>query len=299
MDKVTVFTPTYNRGYLLKNAYQSLKNQTNKNFTWFIVDDGSTDQTETLVKHWMDEKHIKIKYVKQKNRGKHIAYNRVIDQVTTELFFCLDSDDCLTEDAVERILDLWHKEKNRQGIAGLIGPRGDFKDKKPKTRFPANVQYGKMAQLYDQYHYQGETIIVFKKSVYEKYQFPELKHEKFMTESVIYDQIDSKYELRYFDEVVYLSEYKEDGLSVQGMNLFIENPLGFAYFEKQRAGLHFQFKQRVFAACRYFAWCEKFELYDTFGLEIKWPEKILGYLLRPLYAKKIKKYLSDYKGKRS
>ena len=69
MDKVTVFTPTYNRGYLLKNAYQSLKNQTNKNFTWFIVDDGSTDQTETLVKHWMDEKHIKIKYVKQKKQG--------------------------------------------------------------------------------------------------------------------------------------------------------------------------------------------------------------------------------------
>ena len=44
MNKITIITTVYNRKELIKQAYQSLKNQTNKNFEWLIIDDGSEDQ---------------------------------------------------------------------------------------------------------------------------------------------------------------------------------------------------------------------------------------------------------------
>ena len=57
-EKITVFTPTYNRGYILNKLYESLKKQTVNKFEWLIVDDGSTDQTEQLVQSWIKtEKH--------------------------------------------------------------------------------------------------------------------------------------------------------------------------------------------------------------------------------------------------
>ena len=63
--RLTVFTPTYNRGYILPTLYDALASQTNKNFIWLIVDDGSKDKTEELVKQWAEEGKVEIKYVKQ------------------------------------------------------------------------------------------------------------------------------------------------------------------------------------------------------------------------------------------
>ncbi len=50
MESITVFTPTYNRGNIIKRLYCSLKKQTCKDFVWLVVDDGSTDSTEKLKK---------------------------------------------------------------------------------------------------------------------------------------------------------------------------------------------------------------------------------------------------------
>ena len=48
---ITVFTPTYNRAGLLPRLYKSLQEQTNKNFEWVIVDDGSTDNTKEVIEN--------------------------------------------------------------------------------------------------------------------------------------------------------------------------------------------------------------------------------------------------------
>ena len=55
MKKVTIFTPTYNRGYILHNLYQSLQRQTSKEFEWLIIDDGSIDDTESIVQGWINK----------------------------------------------------------------------------------------------------------------------------------------------------------------------------------------------------------------------------------------------------
>lgn len=71
--KLTIFTPSYNRAYILPNLYQSLLTQTDTDFEWVVVDDGSSDGTENLVKGWQTENEISIQYCKQLNQGKHIA----------------------------------------------------------------------------------------------------------------------------------------------------------------------------------------------------------------------------------
>ena len=61
MKKITVFTPTFNRAYCLGQLYDSLIRQTNPNFIWMIIDDGSSDSTQELVQSWMDENKIEIR----------------------------------------------------------------------------------------------------------------------------------------------------------------------------------------------------------------------------------------------
>ena len=90
---VTILTPTYNRCDKLKDLYQSLLGQSNKDFIWFIVDDGSTDKTEEAVVAWQDNSPLRIVYKKKPNGGKHTALNYSYQYIETPLTFIVDSDD--------------------------------------------------------------------------------------------------------------------------------------------------------------------------------------------------------------
>jgi len=113
----TIFTPSYNRELTLRRCYDSLVRQTFKNFEWLIVDDGSTDGTESLVQSLISENVIDIKYFKQTNSGKHIAINKGASLADGEFFLILDSDDMLTPDCLETLI------KYYDGIADAEKPR--------------------------------------------------------------------------------------------------------------------------------------------------------------------------------
>src|SRR5699024_7599204 len=110
---LTIFTPTYNRAYILPKLYNSLVEQSNKDFVWLIVDDGSTDNTKKLVFTWIRENKISIKYYYQKNQGKSIAHNKGVKETDTELFSCVDSDDYLTKDCVEVVMNTWNNNTKK------------------------------------------------------------------------------------------------------------------------------------------------------------------------------------------
>ena len=104
---LTVCTPTYNRAHTLPRLYESLVRQTSQDFEWLVVDDGSTDNTRELVDGWVAEGRIRIRYVYKENGGKPSAHNLGVRLAAGELFFCVDSDDYLTDNAVELILSAW------------------------------------------------------------------------------------------------------------------------------------------------------------------------------------------------
>ena len=82
-----IFTPTYNRAYILGVLYETLLAQTNGDFMWLIVDDGSTDDTESLVRSWIEENRIRIDYMKKDNGGKPRAINTGVERCPCPLFF--------------------------------------------------------------------------------------------------------------------------------------------------------------------------------------------------------------------
>ena len=105
MKTLTVFTPTFNRAYTLHKCYESLKRQSSKDFVWLIVDDGSSDNTKEIVDKWISENEIEIRYHYQKNKGMHGAHNTAYELIDTEINTCIDSDDYMTDDAVEKIVN--------------------------------------------------------------------------------------------------------------------------------------------------------------------------------------------------
>lgn len=222
--KLTIFTPTYNREKYLKKLYDSLLNQTNKNFNWIIVDDGSTDDTEKVVKGFIKQKKIKIKYFKQKNSGKHIAHNKGVKECNTELFFCVDSDDYLTNDAVQLILSLW--ESNNNNNTGIIALRGYFDGKVMGNEIPRNIKQSTLSDLYYMYGKKGETALIFKTEYLKKNLFPKFDGEKFLSEEFIYNRIDKIGKMIILNKVIYKMEYLEEGLTKNYIKMWKSSPKG-------------------------------------------------------------------------
>ena len=119
--KITVFTPTYNRAYIIEDLYRSLQRQTYRDFEWLVVDDGSADNTKELFERWQQEYNpFPIRYVRQENGGKCRAINRGLELAEGRLFLNVDSDDYLTDDAIEKILSCYPAMAKRS-LAGAKG----------------------------------------------------------------------------------------------------------------------------------------------------------------------------------
>ena len=229
---ITIFTPAYNRAYILPELYKSLKQQTCFDFEWLIVDDGSTDNTESLVSVWqMEEKNFSIRYIKQKNGGKHRAINTGVSAAKGEGFFIVDSDDMLTSSAVESILKVFASVKADEHFAGVCGLRANPKTLKPlsKTGLLKEKTDCSMIDISRKYHISGDMAEVFKTEVLKKYPFPCFEGENFISEGVVWRKIAYKYILRYVPEIWYLCEYLSDGLTKNIRKRFRKNPQGTIY----------------------------------------------------------------------
>lgn len=219
----TIFTPSYNRAYTLPRLYESLKNQTNKNFIWLIVDDGSIDETKSLVQKFINENIIEIQYIFQTNKGKHIAINNGLKHTKTDFFCVIDSDDYLVENALQEMQLLSGKTRDKNQIAGFTFIR--FSE---KTNFDKN-QYGKKEWLSSgrikyEWEYPGEMTFCLKTNIHQQFYFPEFAGEKFCPESLVIRRIERRYDILATDKVLALGDYLEDGLTKNYYQLLLKNP---------------------------------------------------------------------------
>lgn len=213
-EKLTIFTPTFNRLKLLERLYESLKGQKNKNFIWLIIDDGSTDGTDDFLEKVKIENLIDTKIVKQDNLGKYIAYNRAIELVDSKYFCCVDSDDYLLNNSIEVIFnDLEELEEDK---IGLIYPWN--KEIVYKVDKCVNIQDFKFV-----YGINQENTIIFRTKFLKLNRFPENKNEKFMSEEVLYNKLAKNGQFKFVNKVVIRGEYLEDGLTKNIYKLWINN----------------------------------------------------------------------------
>lgn len=235
--RITVFTPTYNRGSLLPHLYDSLKKQTFRDFEWVVVDDGSDDNTFELFSKWILENNdFNIKYIKVNNGGKHRAINKGLDVACGELFFIVDSDDRLPNNSLKIINEV---EKTipmskKPLFAGVCGLKGKINGDSCGNTYVGD-KYLDITQLErKKYNIEGDKAEVFYTELLRKYKFPEFEGERFVTECVVWDKIAyDGYKLRFFNDVVYLCEYLEDGLSYNYHSVCYSNPQGYGLYIRQ------------------------------------------------------------------
>lgn len=260
---LTVFTPAYNRADMLPRLYRSLCEQTCGDFEWLIIDDGSTDDTAAVVQSFIDEKKVKIRYYKKENGGKHTAHNLALEQAAGEWLLCVDSDDLLAANAVEKLAEKCIQLDEEKGI---IAYKEDFHGRLLSDAFPEGIRKTKMFRLAAEYGCQGEFSLVFATDFARQFPFPVFEGERFVTECVVYDRMDGQGQFALLPEVVTVCEYQEDGYSSDASRLMRNNPSGYCLYFLQRIDLQRSLKQRMITAGKYwcFRWiCKRKELkYD-------------------------------------
>ncbi|WP_313504619.1 glycosyltransferase family 2 protein [Kaistella carnis] len=233
MKKLTIFTPTYNRANLLPRIYKSLCRQTSQDFLWLVIDDGSSDGTEHLIQKWQSENEIEIHYHYKKNGGMHTGHNAAYELIETELNVCIDSDDYMPEDAVEKILTTWDKVEDKTEYAGIIGLDANQDGEIIGTAIPSNLLKGTLHELYLEHKVTGDKKVILRTDIVKKYPaYPEYENEKLVPLGILYLMIGQDYDLLYSNDIFCIVEYQPDGSSNSIFKQYRQSPRGFAYSRK-------------------------------------------------------------------
>ena len=230
---ITVFTPTYNRAYTLGDLYESLLKQTCFDFEWLIVDDGSADNTEELVKNWTDNGKFAVRYYKKANGGKPSAINCGLQLAKGEYFWIIDSDDTATPNGVETCLKWITNLPEGEKFAGVGGLRGDKKGGIIGTTFEGEYVDATTLER-TQHNIGGDKSEVFFTDVIKQFPFPEFAGEKFVPEALIWNRIAKEgYKIRWFNEIVHITEYLEDGMTKNVDSNLIRNWQGYSLYVRE------------------------------------------------------------------
>ncbi len=281
---LTIFTPIYNRAHLINRLYESLLRQSNQNFIWLIVDDGSTDDIQQAVEQYKKDSRFEIRYYYQKNQGKHVAHNTGVEKCDTELFFCVDSDDYLTDDAVEKIYAI-HNANSSHNVLGYYFRKTDTKGNISGGNFSVKNKFVGLREIYYRYGFVGELAIVLKTNLIKDFSFPAYENEKFVSEKVFYNQITSIAPMVYVDDTIYVFEYQESGYTMNSNRLLARNPKGAAmgFLSDAVYGINWLDMAKAYASF--------FSIKKVFGIRketypkcvVKTTVKILAAFLKPHY----------------
>lgn len=234
MVPITVFTPAYNRADLLGRCFESMKRQTRKDFIWMIIDDGSRDNTGEVVESWLREPlDFELQYHYKENGGLHTAYNEAIARIETELCVCIDSDDFMPDDAIEKILAFW-EEHGSDEYAGIVGLDFDLEGKvigdplpEQKTVNLIDLHTGKYPIV------NGDRTNVIRTELYRKYApmkvFP---GEKNFNPHYMHLQISQEYDFLVLNENLRFVDYQPQGMTNSMLWQYYNSPNSFAEIRK-------------------------------------------------------------------
>lgn len=251
MATLTIFTPAYNRAHTIGRTYESLCRQTCKDFEWLIVDDGSKDNTRELVEGWIAENKIPIRYIYQQNQGMHGAHNTAYRNITTELNTCIDSDDYMPDDAVEKIITFWQTHGSDK-YAGMVGLDIDDKHKQIIGKpFPEDLAETTLSGYYATGG-SGDKKLVYRTDVINSYpEYPLFDGERYVGLGYKYQLIDQSYKLLTINTPLAIVEYQIDGSSMNMYRQYWNNPNGFMFMRCNDMKYCRGFK-RKFESCIHF-----------------------------------------------
>ncbi len=270
---LTVFTPAFNRAHTLSRTYESLCHQTSDDFCWLIVDDGSTDGTRELVASWINPDSISydgsdsfngesiagfsIRYIWKENGGLHTGYNTAYANIDTDLCVCIDSDDWMPDDAVEKIVRCWN-ERDSEHYAGIMGLDFDTKGKPLGGFFPEDLHEAYFLDMYINNIHRADTKEVMRTDLMKQVS-PQVGFEGEKNFNPVYMllQVCDDYPLIVLNENLCIVEYQQDDSMSRGIyRQYVNSPRSFAKLRRLEMVLKRNtFKNRFRSAVHYVSSC--------------------------------------------
>jgi glycosyltransferase involved in cell wall biosynthesis len=224
----SVVTPTFQRAHTLSRVYESLVGQTGASFEWIVIDDGSTDDTASLVATWMAAAPFPVHYLHQANQGKPAAYAAGVARAHGEFTTVLDSDDWLEPTALSRLLALWDEipVASRSTYSGITVLAADqdglllgtpFPEARLDSTFPMMLARGALV---------GDKWGFHRTEVLRAFPYPSFPGERFVPEGVVWNRITRHYRMRFVNEVLLRKEYQADGLMSRILDIRLRSPRG-------------------------------------------------------------------------
>lgn len=249
---ITILTPTFNRAHLLPRLFESLTHQTDFNFEWLVMDDGSTDGTSDLFagKTFLSAP-FPIRYYQQENGGKHRALNAGVKQAKGDFIFIADSDDWLLPQSVAIVglhTSAIADDNTFAGVAGL----DVFDDERiVGTGLPQDIIDCNAMDIRYRYHVDGDLKEVFKTTVLQEFPFPEIQDERFCPEQLVWFRIAQKYKLRYFNTPIYVAEYQPNGITASIIRVRMLAPQATCMMYAEMLAYKIPFKEKIKAAINF------------------------------------------------
>lgn len=249
---ITILTPTFNRAHLLPRLFESLTHQTDFNFEWLVMDDGSTDGTSDLFagKTFLSAP-FPIRYYQQENGGKHRALNAGVKQAKGDFIFIADSDDWLLPQSVAIVglhTSAIADDNTFAGVAGL----DVFDDERiVGTGLPQDIIDCNAMDIRYRYHVDGDLKEVFKTTILQEFPFPEIQDEKFCPEQLVWFRIAQKYKLRYFNTPIYVAEYQPNGITASIIRVRMLAPQATCMMYAEMLAYKIPFKEKIKAAINF------------------------------------------------
>ena len=257
MKTLTVFTPTYNRKHTILRTYESLCRQTLNDCDWLIIDDGSSDGTKAWVESlgeklvdsgtrfdWMgrlidgeDKNHFviqtekfAIEYVYKSNGGLYTGYNVAYTTIQTELCVCIDSDDYMPEEAVEKIIRKWETRPADKEYCGIVGLDYNVVDGLP---IGGKFSSGLNEAFFQEIHHVGDTKQVMRIDLMRKVA-PQIgfKGERDFNPFYMLVQVMDKYPILVYNENLCWVEYQigTDSMSQDIWKQYIRSPHSYVKY---------------------------------------------------------------------
>lgn len=233
MATLTILTPVYNRKNQIKDLFKSLDQQTNYDFQWLVIDDGSNDGTSSWFENLNFEKEkFQIDYYYKENGGKHTALNFSHPYIKGKYVIIVDSDDFLVPSAVNDVINYWNKYSDPSfQIGSIVFQKGDQSSQKA---FDEKIRGEYISTVSNEINrgIEGDHCESFRSNLFKSRRFPVYKEERFEAEGAMWYMITRGWNVVYVDKVIYLAEYLKGGLTMSGRKLRISNPQGSRWHAK-------------------------------------------------------------------
>lgn len=270
---VTIFIPTYNRGYCLAQALDSVAAQSLRDLEILVVDDGSTDDTADVIENWRRDSTLALRYLRQENQGKHVAHNTAVAHARGELFITLDSDDSLVSDAVEKIRYWWDSIPTEQrpgfaGVAGLCLNEDGSISGEPYPQEPLDASY---LEIHRRCKMNGERREALRVDVLRRYPYPVFRGERHVRPTLILRRMGHELRLRFTNAVLEINRHAPDGISANRFRYRMRNPCGLHCFFLEEITLHDAWTPRA-TLRRYHKEYVRFALHCGLGFRAQWRE---------------------------